>query len=262
MVLVKKAFLFFCDLAILVYISSILFQHSRAGYSMQSWSALFHFMCMIWLILRAIFWLLTLISTTQWDPLTFHLLYWLPNSFEFATFACLPIFYMQLSGTANVNISISQRNADNLWLKNVYIIVTSVVCLSQIVWAIQVQGQGQHGCVGLKDGVDAVANNNNINTDTNANTNTDDNNQKCFGTEYTGIAPRVLTGLLFLLLAIIQGMYSYYVIRHLQLPETETETEIEDINIYRLRLKQYYYFYFHSPMTLIGINLFLECMCY
>ncbi len=195
---------------------------------MQSWSATFHVLCIVWLVIRGLFWLLTLISDNKWGQLIFHLLFWLPNSFEFGAFACLPLFYIQLM--------YSNKSRYSSYMKPTYVIVVSILCILQIAWAIFA---GLSPCANLGQNLGAVASNYNNNIDTVHNENGEYNDglqdtgataaaaaaaadkknnndvlKHCFKTEYSfaiGTAPRIAGALVFIALAVMQGMYGYYI---------------------------------------------------
>jgi len=77
----------------------------------------------------------------------------------------------------------------------------------QIWWAFDVWTRDGAECQILSAGVDAVANNENA-PEKQASINP--MNGHCYSSEYTGIAPRVTVGLLFLSLALVQGLYGYH----------------------------------------------------
>jgi len=274
MFLLFKTLMFSINLGILAYLSIVLKRHYQASYSMHSWSAIFHILCICWLALRLTFWAYTLLSTSQWYTVTFHLLYWLPNSFEFGAFACLPVFYVQLIQTSDWQYGTV--------LKPVYISIIAGLCILQIFWAFLAGTHDGADCQFLSAGVDAVASNDNFThrhltavaaadiVGTAHLATLDAHNSmpggllptvspaigqpylswsrtpaptfsvsafqatlrfmgadaeaagvgpvgsqvpipgSCYKTEYTGIAPRVIVGLMFLSLALVQGLYGYY----------------------------------------------------
>jgi len=273
MVLLLKLVMLLMNCGVLLYVSRVLYAHYRASYSMKSWSATFFFLSIGWLAIRGVFWLLSLLSKDKWSTMTFHMLYWLPNSFEFGAFACLPLFYLQLiysggngmisglvgsndeSGSDSGNFISNQQLAT--YLKPLYVVVVTLMCVVQISWAVIA---GLSPCSSLSHGLGAVASNvaygNTDDTHATADANawaggTDDAGDAggmhahrsapsdlCFRTEYTGTAPRVAAGTLFLALGFVQHRYGYHV--------SETLAEVK------------YKMYFRFPIeTLKVVNGFL-----
>lgn len=170
---------------------------------MKSWSTIFHGLCIIWLVIRGAFWLCTVFSNESWSTMTFHLLYWLPNSFEFGAFASLPIFYAQL-------VSDSEK-WKRYWqyIKPLYVTLICTICLLQLIWAF-FSGLNAN-CTGLERGVKAVATNGPMTIEIKNKYNDVDDDGFCFKTEYSGALSRVVVSLLFLTLSIVQGIYGSYI---------------------------------------------------
>ena len=92
-ILLHKLTIVATNLSILSFLIVLMVDHYRANYNMQSWSTLFHVLCVVWLSIRGLFWLCALVSDMQWTTWAFHTLYWMPDAFEFGAFSLLPMFF-------------------------------------------------------------------------------------------------------------------------------------------------------------------------
>lgn len=153
-ILYNKTFLVLSNFGVLVFLLMLMLDHYRGGYNMQSWSTLFHFFCVMWLIFRGLFWLCTMVSDTEWSAMQFHSLYWLPNAFEFAAFSLLPMFFAQL---------VYANEWKKYWkiIKPIYIVFMCSIFALQILWAIMA-GLNTRCLQGGVSGMHPVATNHNI----------------------------------------------------------------------------------------------------
>ncbi len=117
------------NFGILSFLVVLMMDHYRANYNMQSWSTLFHILCVVWLSIRGLFWLCTLVSDIEWTTWAFHTLYWMPDAFEFGAFSLLPMFFAQI---------IYANEWKSYWsiIKPIYITSMCTICSLQIAWAV------------------------------------------------------------------------------------------------------------------------------
>lgn len=88
----------------------------------------FYILSFGWLLLRGIFWVLTLTSTTQWGAFMFYMLYWVPVPMEFGSFMLVPLYFAHLLYPAY-----------GTYLLAHFLILTNLFCSSQgveDVWSI------------------------------------------------------------------------------------------------------------------------------
>lgn len=153
-ILYNKTILVLSNFGVLVFLLMLMLDHYRGGYNMQSWSTLFHFFCVMWLVFRGLFWLCTMVSDAEWSAMQFHSLYWLPNAFEFAAFSLLPMFFAQL---------IYANEWKKYWkvIKPIYIVFICTIFALQILWAIMA-GLNTKCLQGGMSGMHPVATNHNL----------------------------------------------------------------------------------------------------
>ena len=96
MILLSKLILLCINFSILSFLAVLLYEHVRANHDLTSWAFFYHVLAFLFLTIRGFFWLLTIISTTNWDVFTFYFLYWIPNPIEFGSFLILPLFLLQI----------------------------------------------------------------------------------------------------------------------------------------------------------------------
>ena len=95
-ILFWKLLLVIINFTIFFYVVGLIIDHYNANHQLTSWASIFHILSSIWLTIRGLFWLLTLVSVSQWDSFTFYILYWIPNPLEFGSFMLLPLFFAQV----------------------------------------------------------------------------------------------------------------------------------------------------------------------
>ncbi|CAM9500505.1 unnamed protein product, partial [Discosporangium mesarthrocarpum] len=127
----------------------LLVSHCRSLYDIKSWATAFHALVLGWLVLRGMFWMLTIYSMQHWRSSTFYILYWLPNPLQFGCFLLLPLFYSQVLS--------SRRGWRRLWafIRPSYISLisgmTTFMIASSILMATEGQrGQQQYKCVSAR----------------------------------------------------------------------------------------------------------------
>ncbi len=195
--------------------------HYRANFNMQSWSTVFHLLCVTWLSIRGVFWLYTLVSTQEWNNMTFHILYWLPNAFEFAAFAIIPMFFAQI---------LYAETWRRYWsyIKPTYVLMIFTICILQIGWGI-IAGLSTH-CKGTLAGMDPVAINSAPQGVASASGDIEGHQQyhhtsseyydpseeasqdtACMRLEYSAAASRFVAFILFFGLAVMQAIYGFHI---------------------------------------------------
>ena len=93
----------------------------------QSWSFIFYILSFAWMILKGIFWLLTVLTGRTWEAFEFYVLYWVPVPLEICSFMLVPLFF--------VNMLYPRRwNDYKIYIRPVYIAVTCGLTILTIMW--------------------------------------------------------------------------------------------------------------------------------
>ena len=82
-----------------------------------------------WLIIRGVFWLLTITSRDQWEAFQFYILYWLPAPLEFGSFMLVPLFFGQV-------LYPDIWKVHSPWILPVYGVVTFGLISFMVMWAL------------------------------------------------------------------------------------------------------------------------------
>ena len=124
-----KIILLITNVLMICLLLSIMLEHYKSNNNIRSWSSLFYLLCLIWLSIRGIFWLLTVTSTTFWLEPYFELLYWMPNPLQFGSFLLLPLFFAQI---------VHRGKWEQYWVyvRPVYITVIACIVLFQLIYAL------------------------------------------------------------------------------------------------------------------------------
>eukprot|EP00904_Undaria_pinnatifida_P005066 jgi/Undpi1/168/HiC_scaffold_1.g00165.m1 len=115
-------------LGLVVFLVASNFRSRRHG--TRSWATAFHILVLLWLILRGIFWVMTITAGERWHGDTFYLLYWLPNPLQFGSFSLLPLFYSQVLSSKR------EWRARSRIIAPVYITLVSGMLLYMVGWTI------------------------------------------------------------------------------------------------------------------------------
>jgi hypothetical protein len=117
------------NFVILFLIVMILIKHRSDGFNIQSWSAGFNILCVLWLSLRGAFWALTVCTINYWIGSTFYILYWVPTPISFGAFMLIPLFFAHL---------LYRHEWDYYWGKIwwMYIATTVSLAVFMISWSV------------------------------------------------------------------------------------------------------------------------------
>jgi len=189
---VFKTLLVCTNFAILSFLTVIMIDHIKANHNLLSWSSGFHVLCIFWLIMRGIFWFLTISSQVYWSNGTFYSLYWIPHPLQFAAFALLPLFFAQV---------VYPELWHNYWVGPVYFFGLCSIVAFQISWAILASFEEQHISDTCDDSPPVMSNS----------TLSFVPDENCFTTNYSSNAFRLIAAFLFVGLAIIQGIYGHQI---------------------------------------------------
>ena len=175
---VFKVALLLTNGAMISFLVSLIREHYKSNYNINSFANIFHMLSFIWLSIRGLFWLLTIVSTKNWDTILFYILYWMPSPIQFASFMLLPLFCAQI---------VYPQEWKKYWthVRMMYVCVTVGMVAFQIVWTILISLQ--------KARISQCTSNNKIET--------------CIETEYSSDAFRLITSLSFLTLGGLQILY-------------------------------------------------------
>ena len=83
------------NFSLLTFVVSLMIDHYLSGHSLLSFGTAFHALTLLWLIIRGLFWILTVVGTTEMSMWLFYALYWMPVPIEFGSFMLLPLFFTQ-----------------------------------------------------------------------------------------------------------------------------------------------------------------------
>lgn len=183
--LVLKLILAVTNYTILVYLCHLIYVHHKSNHNANSFSNLYHILSLVWLTIRGLFWTLTLVTSVEWNPLTFYILYWMPSPFQFSSFMLLPLFCAQI-----LYPTIWKEYGNKI--RVVYIGIIIIIVLFQTLWSILAAYETNNKrryCGGVIQ------------------ENHDD--PYCLHTDYSSDAFRAVTALCFISLAIIQALYGF-----------------------------------------------------
>jgi hypothetical protein len=93
---ILKILLVASNFYLLTNLLMLVINHFHLAYDMKSWASIFHFLTLIWLLIRGAFWVTTIFASMRWTALSFYLLYWMPTPFEFGAFLILPLYFAQI----------------------------------------------------------------------------------------------------------------------------------------------------------------------
>ncbi len=93
MVLFFKGLTFLANLALLGLLTKVMIDYRNRHYDNKSWASIFHITSLIWLLMRCLFWICTIIPSMHWNNFSFYLLYWIPTLFEFSSFMVLCLYF-------------------------------------------------------------------------------------------------------------------------------------------------------------------------
>eukprot|EP01031_Cornospumella_fuschlensis_P027028 gene27028-32660_t len=166
----------------------IVVNHYTFQYNMKSWGSIFHFLSLVWLIIRGAFWISTLLPHMHWTVFNFYLLYWMPTPFEFAAFLVLPLYFAQ--------IVYGDRWKD-LWeyVRPLYGVVIALLCAVQLLWCVVAALPKEAHCTGyMSDDAPAPP------------------PSFCFRTEVNSAVFRAITAVCFFFLAGVQYVFGEEVV--------------------------------------------------
>ncbi|CAM9279596.1 unnamed protein product, partial [Laminaria digitata] len=112
-------------------VSLLVSNYRSRQHGTRSWATAFHILVLLWLILRGIFWIMTITTEEHWHGDTFYLLYWLPNPLQFGSFSLLPLFYSQVLSSKR------EWKARSRIITPVYITLVSGMLLYMVGWTIR-----------------------------------------------------------------------------------------------------------------------------
>lgn len=202
-----KTLLVMTNFSILSFLAIFMMDHVKANYNIMSWSSVFHILCICWLIMRGLFWLFTITSEDNWTNVTFYTLYWMPHPFQFGAFMLLPLFFAQV---------VYPTIWRTYWtlIRPMYIMSLFGVVIFQTVWAVLAAFEDK---IQSDTCEDALSNSpgsvfGNVTTITTSNaTSLLPDDGRCFHTDYSSNAFRLIASALFIGLATIQGIYGYQI---------------------------------------------------
>jgi hypothetical protein len=213
-----KTLLILTNCAVLSFLIILMTDHVKANYNILSWSSAFHILCIIWLVMRGVFWLLTISSESNWGNATFYTLYWMPHPLQFGAFMLLPLFYAQVVYPA-------VWRAYWAYIRPWFVLALFAIVAFQTVWAILATIEDKRQAdtcdddfstagAGLnKRNASSTMGNYNHTHSTPVPVSNDDLGKisVCFHTNYSSDAFRLVASSLFLGLAVIQGVYGYQI---------------------------------------------------
>ena len=179
---VLKIVLVATNLSLFTFLFSLVIDHYQSNYNLLSFGTAFHVLTLLWLVIRGLFCILTVVGTTEMSTWSFYALYWMPVPIEFGSFMLLPLFFSQ----------VLYPEWKKHWgcIRFVYISSICALILFQAVWigltALEMQRETM--CVPeTKKPEDGTS------------------EQHCFHTEFSSDAFRVISACCFLFLAAAQG---------------------------------------------------------
>eukprot|EP00903_Cladosiphon_okamuranus_P022440 g20641.t2 len=91
------------DVAVLCLVVALLVSNCKTKqYGARIWLKAFHVLVLVWLVLRGMFWVLSITTREEWHSISFGLLYWLPNPLQFGSFLLLPMAYSKVLSPSNL----------------------------------------------------------------------------------------------------------------------------------------------------------------
>jgi hypothetical protein len=178
MVPILKIALMATNFSLFTFIVSLVVDHIQQGNNLLSFVSVFHALTLCWLLLRGVFWLMTVIHTATDRSSTFFALYWLANPVEFGSFLLVPLFFTQV---------LYPTSWKKYWgaIRFGYIAVVAGLVLFQALWIVWT-AMDLPMCETATHGWTA-----------------------CFHTELMSNMFRAITAGCFLFLAVTQGAYGY-----------------------------------------------------
>ena len=167
--------------SLLTFVVSLMIDHWQFGHNLLSFSTAFHVTALLWLIIRGLFWILTVVGTTEMSTWLLYALYWMPVPIEFGSFMLLPLFFSQ----------VLYPEWKKYWncIRFGYISILFGLIVFQALWisftALQMQRE--------KASCDTTV----------------DSGEHCFHTECSSDTFHIITACCFLFLAGAQGAYGY-----------------------------------------------------
>ena len=169
------------NLSLFTFLSSLVIDHYQSNYNLLSFGTAFHVLTLLWLVIRGLFWILTVVGTTEMSTWLFYALYWMPVPIEFGSFMLLPLFFSQ----------VLYPEWKKHWgcIRFVYISSICALILFQALWIVltALEMQRETICGKTEEG----------------------KSEHCFHTEFSSDAFRVISACCFLFLAAAQGSYGY-----------------------------------------------------
>lgn len=182
-----KIIIIFCNFFLLGYLLVLLIDHYNNSHYLLSWASIFHTLSILWLLMRGVFWIFTITSSSTWDIFLFYILYWMPNPIEFCTFMLVPLYYTQV---------VFPNEWHKYWIKYrvIYVMSMGMLILLPTCWAfISAYEESTHDeCIKSYNGFKETS-----------------SNQNCYQTEFSNDIFRVITALSFFILAAIQTLYAF-----------------------------------------------------
>jgi len=129
MFLPLKTILVATNFLILGFLVILTFDHYSANNNLKSWSFLFYILCFGWLLIRGVFWLLTLLCTSTWGAFKFYTLYWVPVPMEFGSFMLIPLFFAHM-------VYPREYKSYRMYVRPVYVFCTSGLTIFTILWSL------------------------------------------------------------------------------------------------------------------------------
>lgn len=204
MPLMLKLTLAVLNTSLLCYILATVFWHVRYQHNFRSWSMAFNLSSFIWLALRELFWLRTIIISGLWNPVTLYTLYWMPHPIQFGSYLILPLFYMQIISKNPSGSSLW----DSRWqcMRIVYIIAVTLMLLFIMGGGIVVElrSKEEHDCLYHYNGYT--------------------NYNKCYHNEMTLTPVRYVVAGCFIFLSLVLALLQFQLMR---LESTQTYTQVK-----------------------------------
>ena len=124
-----KLLLVVSNYSILFFLIRLLVDHYKSNNNFASWSSAFHIICFMWLFLRGLFWMLTLIPFDETNLYFMLSLYWLPNPLQFGSYMLLPLFFTQI---------LHPGEWERYWsyIPSTYVVILALLFIFQLFWSL------------------------------------------------------------------------------------------------------------------------------